>query len=500
MTDKKEEYPLGTPQEHALICEKHDLMPIDVTCEDCEEFICSKCAKDDHKDHNWDTISTAATIRTRGLLKAMTKIEEKDIQQINEHIQKASQQMEENKKRYESEVSKLQKHYDAIVETLDKIKKKHEKILRDSLERKNADVSKAKSSLEEKRKKVLQRVKSMKEKGSSMTDIILIKTHRELTKLISTEVDYKQKSDFSLRYEGGDINKAMLESMMGQTFDAEQITVTETDSFQWGEKSILVLEAMNEYRCLLSNNKFQNVVQVSKSGKKEKQFSVDVYGVCVTDNNDVYVSDMKNMSISRLSSSLFPSGSVSTAFSTDPLQPVGICKTMDGGLLFALGDTESDYFQPNSDSRRLVRHATLTGDVIHEYEYQEDGQTRLFTMPSRVTQNSNTDICVINETSNTTSELLILSFSGSVKSVYPKQEHRHHFSDVVCDSYRNIIVSEKQKSSVHLLSSDGEFMRYLLTEKQVNNPQSMSLKKSTLWIGDTHGRVKVFQYNPYTKV
>ncbi|XP_022336027.2 uncharacterized protein LOC111132502 [Crassostrea virginica] len=494
----KEEFPWGTPQEHALICKKHDLMPIDVTCEDCEEFICSKCAKEDHKDHDWDTISTAATLRTRGLLKAMTKIEEKDIQQIDEHIQKASQQMEENKKRYENEVLKLQKHYDAMVETLDKIKKKQEKIMRDGLERKNADVSKAKSSLEEKKKKVLQHVKSIKEKGSTMTDIILIKTHRELTKLISTEVDYKQMSDFLLRHERGDINEAMLESMIGQTFDAERFTVTETDSFQLGEEAIYVLEAMNEGRCLLTNTTLPNVVQLSKSGKKEKQFSVDVGGVCVTDNNDVYVSDVRNMSISRLS----PSGSVSTVFSTDPLEPVGICQTMDGGLLVTLRDTKSHYFQPISNSRRLVRHVKWTGNVIREYEYQEDGQTRLFTIPKRVTQNGNTDICVTNETSDTKGELLILSFSGSLKSVYPKQEHRHNFflTDVVCDSYRNIIVSELQNSSVHLLSSDGEFMRYLLTENQVNNPYSMSLKKSTLWIGDYHGRVKVFQYNPYNKV
>ncbi|XP_078338978.1 uncharacterized protein LOC144627065 [Crassostrea virginica] len=318
-------------------------------------------------------------------------------------------------------------------------------------------MSKAKSSLEEKKKKVLQRVKSMKEKGSTMTDIILIKTHKELTKLISTEVDYKQMSDFLLRHEGGDINEAMLESMIGQTFDAEQITVTETDSFQCGVKTIVDLQATNEDKCFLINSTLKNVVQFSKSGIKEKQFSVDLCGVCVTDNNEVYVSDYKNMSISRLS----PSGSVSTVFSTAPLVPVGICQTMNGGLLVTLWATESDYLQLNSDSRRLVRHVTLTGDVIGEYEYQGDCQTRLFRIPKRVTQNGNTDICVVNKTSDTTGELLILSISGSLKSVYPKQEHRHIFllGDVVCDSYRNILVSEAHNSSVHLLSSDGEFMR-----------------------------------------
>ena len=143
------------------------------------------------QDHDWDTISSAATLRTRGLLKAMTKIEDEDVQQIDEKIQKASKQMDKNKRRCEIEIERIQRHFDAILETLEKIKQRHEKILRDCLESKNADVSKVKSNLEEKKKKLLQLVKSMKENGSTMTDIILIKTHRELTKLTSTEVEYK---------------------------------------------------------------------------------------------------------------------------------------------------------------------------------------------------------------------------------------------------------------------------------------------------------------------
>ena len=65
MAEKEEECILETPQEYVLMCEKHNSMPIDITCEDCEEFICSKCVKEAHKEHNWITISTAATLRTR---------------------------------------------------------------------------------------------------------------------------------------------------------------------------------------------------------------------------------------------------------------------------------------------------------------------------------------------------------------------------------------------------------------------------------------------------
>ena len=118
---------------------------------------------------------------------------------------------------------------------------------------------------------------------------------------------------------------------------------------------------------------------------------------------------------------------VPSVISTYPLEPLGICTTINGDLLVTLTEAKSDNYQTNSDSRRLVRHVTLAGNVIREYEYEADGQTRLFTAPYRVIQNSNTDICVINWTSDSTSELVILYFSGSLKTVYKGYNRNEDF-------------------------------------------------------------------------
>lgn len=136
----------------------------------------------------------------------------------------------------------------------------------------------------------------------------------------------------------------------------------------------------------------------------------------------MYIADPENKFIKF--DTLSTSGSVSTSFtvSTDPLTPVGICKSKEGELLVTLSDIETETYQPDSHSRRLVRHLTLTGDVIREYEYQEDGQTRLFIQPYKVKQNGNADICVINRTHDDTSELVVLSFSGKLKSAYRGQK------------------------------------------------------------------------------
>ncbi|XP_052704912.1 uncharacterized protein LOC128180798 [Crassostrea angulata] len=484
-------YPLGSAQVHIQMCEKHDLR-IDMTCEDCDEFICSQCAKTDHKDHDWKTIPAAGSQRRKELNEFLSKIKEEDVKKMDEKIEKAAKQMEDNQKCCDFEVSKLQKQFDEIVSKLIKIKIHLETELREGLVRKNAKVSEKKLDLEKNSKKIKDFVKFLEDKHSIMSDYSLIENLRDLTNLVSNTDGNIEKGDYSLMYREGGIGEELLESMMGHTFDVDDITVTETDSFQYGDKSIVVMEAIKKDTCFVGGLISGYIEKVNKSNKKEIYININVNDVCVTDEGDVYATDFDNDCVLSLSQS----GSVSTVFRTAPLVAVGICPSTKGGLMVTLVDDESERYQPDSSSRRLVRHVTLTGDVIREYEYQEDGQTRLFTVPRRVRQNSNTDICVLNRTNQFAGELVILSISGYLKSVYQGKNQGFQFNpiDVVCDSHCNLIVSDCFNSQVHLVSPEGEFMKYLLTENEVTKPCSMSLYKSALWVGNKHGLVKVFQY------
>lgn len=151
-TNASEFAALEYAQEHIPMCKKHDLK-IDMICDDCEEFICKQCAKTDHKNHDWNTISTAGTLRRRELKKTLGKIKEEDLKELSEKIIIATRQMEDNQKCCDSEVLNLQKQYDAIISELKDIKKKYKKRLKDILEKKNAEVSEKKSHLKKKKKK-----------------------------------------------------------------------------------------------------------------------------------------------------------------------------------------------------------------------------------------------------------------------------------------------------------------------------------------------------------
>lgn len=104
---------------------------------------------------------------------------------------------------------------------------------------------------------------------------------------------------------------------------------------------------------------------------------------------------------------------------------------------------------------------------------------------------------MVNLTSDSISELVNLSFSGSLKSVYRGQNRMKHFtpSDSVCDSGYKIIVSDIDNNHIHILGPDGEFLKYLVNENEVTRPPAMSLYKSTLWVGNERGHIHVFQYN-----
>ena len=217
MAEAKEEYILGTPQEHVSMCEKHHLMPIEIICEDCEKFICSKCVKEDHTDHNWNTTVTAATLTARGLMKSMTKIEEEDIKKIDERIKRTSQMIESNNEKYQIEIAKIQRHYDTMVGMLNHSKQKHEESLRRNLDAKNAGVREIQSNLEEKKKNIIKSVQCIKKNSSTMHDEVLLKSHRELTKLIASLDHISEPRLFLGTYESGHIDEQVLKSMMGMT-------------------------------------------------------------------------------------------------------------------------------------------------------------------------------------------------------------------------------------------------------------------------------------------
>ena len=138
----------------------------------------------------------------------------------------------------------------------------------------------------------------------------------------------------------------------------------------------------------------------------------------------------------------------------------------------------------------------MTGKNLHMYEFQEDSVTRLFTMPYRTAENGNSDICVVNRIGNKTAEQIVLHRDGQVRATYRGQEDSTFVfdpSDVWCDSNRTMIVQDRCNKTLHLLNSDGIFLRYLPTD-MFDYPQTIALYQGSLWVGFENGAEKNYKY------
>lgn len=488
-------YPLGCPQEVVQVCNSHN-SPVDLTCEDCDCFICSTCAKTDHRDHNWSTESATANKRRRQLSAYLQRVREEELPAMHRKIEQSEKQKTENESQCDTEIQKIDKHCDEIIARINEIKNSYRQVLRDDLQRKNGKAESKKSKSEDKMKRVLEMVGSLENNNSVMSDHMLIDSYRQLTRLLSEQSNHAENCELSVIFNEGKIDENVLKSMIGQTID---VNVIETHSFQY-EEGILVLKACNDEECYIQGTESDIIEQVSCQGKTTQRYRLNPFYFCVNENKVIYFTDNNNKSIGCLN----PKGTVTTIVSTKPLVPIAICQVLDDqGLLVTLKDDQSETaFDLTPESRCLLRQLTLAGETVREFEYQKDGKTRLFVGPLIVTQNGNTDICVVNATSESSTELVILSSSGCLKSVYHGQRLAEDFiaQDVVCDSLYNILVSDQSNHCVHLLCPDGGFLRFLLTQRDIDEPSSLSLNKSTLWVGNTEGIVKVYQYKSTSSV
>ncbi|XP_062619779.1 uncharacterized protein LOC134281307 [Saccostrea cucullata] len=489
MATNKPLHRLGSPQQHIPMCNEHNYF-LDIQCEDCDLFICSSCAKTDHKEHNWVTNATAASKRRKDIVqyRYLETIKEVNLSGIDEKIDEALARIKENENHCDLQVQKLRKHYDEIIMRLIELKNFQEKQLKDNMIQKNKQMNLMKSELEKHKKDILELVEFLDENNSTMSDYSLVDNHRELNKRLSdVRVDMKI-GKMSVSYNTGKISEEILKSLIGQVLNLDDIySATETNSFMCGGNGIQRLKAFSEETCFITNYKERYLEEVDRHGERKLK-SIKPNDICLTGAGSIYFTQYETKSINRLS----PSGSVSVVATTHPFSPYDLCQTVEGNLLVTLHDMDEDGLELG-----VVRHMTLTGQVIRDYEYNED-LSRSFAEPTTVTQNRKTDIGVIDCKGEFSTELVIFDLSGHVKFVHrggcSEKDSVLYPADFVFDSLCNIIVSDINRWCIQLLSPDGKFLKILLTAKETNSSLNLSLFGSTLWVGNSSGLVKVFQY------
>ena len=188
---------------------------------------------------------------------------------------------------------------------------------------------------------------------------------------------------------------------------------------------------------------------------------------------------------------------MSELMNLSPLLPCFIGYTVSDNVLVSLVDEYSG--SRTEKSQRKVKMMSPSGDVLHTYEFGDDGTSPVFTWPTRVTQNYNSDVCVLNECEvakdNYRGNVCVFYEDGGLKFVYSGHDREFAPMGICCDSLCNIICCNCFDNSIHVISSEGVFVQYLFTRDTcVPRPTLLALHRGVLWVGSFGGEVRVYRY------
>lgn len=173
---------------------------------------------------------------------------------------------------------------------------------------------------------------------------------------------------------------------------------------------------------------------------------------------------------------------------THPFKPQGLCSTQEDDVLVSL---------TNYAETKIVRYS-LTGEVKQTIQYDQEKKP-LFKHPLYLEENINKDVCVLDERE----KLRVVDKNGCFRFQYSKapgvEVKVKLYQDVTCDKLGHILISDELNSFIHLLSMNGQFIKFIFSgEEGIKRPWGLSFDSSgQLWIQDDG--VKVFKYHAYEK-
>ena len=248
-------------------------------------------------------------------------------------------------------------------------------------------------------------------------------------------------------------------------------------AFRYNESTVWEIRPVSNDEAWIKYEEMDQIIILNKRGQVKDTVPHE------TENYSFFVNNDKNFISADYTKqvivSIEHSAKTSNIMNTSPLYPLGVGQALNGNILVTLVDEWE--FTRTADSQRKVQMITPGGDLLHTYEYGEDGLTPIFTSSWRPTQSFNSNVCAINLYGDYRGDVCVFYEDGGLKFVYSGHGGEFGPHDVCCDFLCNIICTNVLDDSVHVIDSDGVFLKYLLTSDTcVPEPTAVALYRDSL--------------------
>ena len=416
--------------------------------------------------------------------------------QISSKSSHNRQHLQELKKKNDKSEKKNTENLTKMRAELNKLFDSHEHSLNSHSAKLREEIREKEHAFEQDESAVLKMVVAFKK--TTMKGLDLIEYYEELKSKVHAlpTVDVSHCCNTQI-YMSGDKDPKTMQKLIGQVRSHGNSTSTTQliTSFKHRTTSahtICPVSAEEAWITYYDERKFElmrpNGHRTKKVKKDTKRHSFilqnDVFLLCNEDERNILKIDMV--------------GNKKVWMNLSPLQARFIGQALHSNILISLSDVESG--SRTNASQRRVQMVSPVGEVLHTYEFGKDGATSVLISPNRVTQNYNSDVCIVNRYEGANGkwlgEVYLYYADGGLKCVYKGCGAYFDPAGICCDPLCNIICANYSDDSVHILENNGSFVKYLFTsESCVPDPISLTLQNGVLWVGSDKGEVRVYRYN-----
>lgn len=208
------------------------------------------------------------------------------------------------------------------------------------------------------------------------------------------------------------------------------------------------------------------------------------FDVCVLKNGNIAVSDCGTEQIKIFGSD----GNYISSLSGHNKYPRGVAVDQYGRLVVV-----------DCHCRRLQFYNPDTGALEHVLEGKGDDGRDLFIDPYYVCSTGNGRVVVTDWVAPNVKIFDIASGRRTACYGTPGGQHADHLLQphgICCDVYGNIFVVDHSHHRIHMLSSNGKFLRYVVTRQHgLSHPMAVTINnQGCLVVTEALGKVKAFKY------
>ena len=232
------------------------------------------------------------------------------------------------------------------------------------------------------------------------------KNIQELKKTsVAKEIEKVTKSDETMKVSKSKDAKKVTETHIAKAASGSR---DQFSAFSYNESTVCDIRFVSHDEAWIKYEEIDQITLLKKSGQVRDTvpYEAEHNSFFVMNGEDFISYDHEEQVVVRIEHY----GKRSNIMVTSPLYPLDVGPALNGNILVTLVDEGK--FTRTADSQRKVQMITPGGELIHTYEFGEDGVTPIFTAPCTPIQNFDSNVCAINEYETATDGLIGISFTN----------------------------------------------------------------------------------------